>query len=230
MSEVFNAATNSNPEPEADPYFGEKWRAREDAVHRHIGVIVRNAAELEDTMTTLIAQVIDREDPGRVRPLVQGRRLSELIDTANLVLPDYPDKPGFIKALRAVNGHRDRLAHSTAGFDIIDFQNFDVHWIDRQGRATRTTHKLDVTAFPEVERDHTLVRNAAFGLFIGRVFPYRDKNGVEEKKESILAVIEVARRRASSHPWDDAAMARLSEVFAGDELALGLKTVDQKTL
>src|SRR5690606_595977 len=121
MSEASEMGSGFDTEtPEFDPNFGDKWRAREDAVHRQIGVMVRNAAELEDTMATLVAQIIDPSNPGRVRPLVQGRRLSDLIDTLNMVLPDYPDKPGFIKALRAVNNHRDRLAHSTAGFDIND--------------------------------------------------------------------------------------------------------------
>ena len=232
MSEAFETAADhdTDAEPEIDPDFGDKWRAREDAVHRHIGAMVRNAAELEDTMTTLVAQIIDRDNPGRVRPLVQGRRLSDLIDTLNMVLPDYPDKPGFIKALRAVNNHRDRLAHSTAGFDLYDFENFDVHWIDRQGRATRTTHKLDVTAFGAVEYDHKLMRNAALGLFMGRAFPSRDEGEAEENPDSIIAVIEIARKRAQAHPWDDAAMARLQEVFSGAELALGFTTVDQKTL
>lgn len=172
----------------------------------------------------LITQLVDSATPTKVRPLVQGRRLSELIDTLSQVLPDFPDKPGLIKAMRAVNSHRDRLAHSTAGFEPSDVTNFDVHWIDRQGRSSRTTYRLDLASFPEVERDHDLVRSAVQGLSIGLVFAKVSQAAPTSIRDAIMH----ASRGAEVHPWGDDSLARLDEIFAGRELAVGYTTVTQE--
>lgn len=202
-----------------------RLRAHRDEIHRHIGFVVRNAASLEESSMVLATQLVDSNTPQRVRPLVQGRRLSELIDTLNQVLPDYTDKPSLIKALRAVNAHRDRLAHSTKGFEPSDVMNFDVHWIDRQGRSSRTTYRLDLAAFPEVERDHELVGSAVMGLSIGLVWAAISG----EEATSVRDAIMKAARDAQVHPWSDEAWKRLDEILAGSELKTGLTTVAQET-
>lgn len=208
----------------SDPELQAKFRAHRDEIHRHIGFVVRNAASLEESSMVLVTQLVESKTPQRVRPLVQGRRLSELIDTLNQVLPDYPDKPGLIKALRALNAHRDKLAHSTPGFEPSDVMNFDVHWIDRQGRSSRTTYRLDLASFPEVERDHELVGSAVMGLSIGLV--WATVSG--EEATSVRDAIMKAARDAQAHPWSDEALERLDEIFAGSELRTGLTTVAQE--
>jgi hypothetical protein len=70
MGDVRDADSTTEPEWEADPDFEVKFRTQRDEIHRHIGAVVRNAAEMEDTTTALIAQRIDRDNPGRVRPLI----------------------------------------------------------------------------------------------------------------------------------------------------------------
>lgn len=174
---------------------GAKAQAWRDGLYRHIGYVVRNAASLEQEVAVLITALVDSRAPFKVRPLVQGRRLSELIDTLKLVMPDYPEKGNLVKALRAVNAHRDRLAHSTTGFEFGGKFNWDSHWIDRQSRATQTSHRLDSADFPAVERDHYLVGLIVNQLMSGLMFSEMD--GVEAP-DSIAEVMTFADSKMQS--------------------------------
>lgn len=232
--------TADDAETEADPDFGDRHSAQQDEIHRHIGAIVRNAAELEDVVSTLITWLIGGKAPMRVRPLVQGRRLSELIDTLKLVLPEYSDKAGIIKALRSVNDHRDRIAHSTAGtdFEVDEFMDLRVHRIDRQARQSRKTLRLDVTAFRDVEHDHALVRRALILLVIQQNFSslygpstaaYGPSTAAEPESAPESGSILATLRRMSpdfdpSFLGDDE-LSRLEAILAGAPLLLGFTEV-----
>jgi len=169
----------------------------------------------------LLTQLVDAREPNRVRPLVQGRRLSELIDTLSQVLPDYPDRTGLVKALRAVNSHRDRLAHSTRGFEPRDMLNFDVQWIDRQGRSSRATHRLDVTAFRQVEREHALVYEIVISLSIGLMLASVEAPHEPHPEFSSVEDIVLFGAAGMQPAMDDAAKRRVSEILTGGELMAG---------
>lgn len=228
-------ADDAVPEAEIqiDPDFGSQYMAQQDEIHRHIGAVVRNAAELEDVVSTLITWIIDDKAPARVRPLVQGRRLSELIATLKIVLPEYSDKAGMIKALRTVNDHRDRIAHSTAGTDLEvgEFLNLGVHRIDRQARTDRTSLRLDVAAFRAVEHDHTLVRRALFLLVVQRNLRLlgssdtaADPETAPERAPEPGSILEILRRMAPDFEptfLGDDELGRLEAILAGAPLLVG---------
>lgn len=89
-----------------------------------------------------------------------------------------------------------------------------------------------MATFRDVERDHTIVRDALFGLFAGRVLPrmLAQRDGEAEAAEacvdpeSIMGVIKAAASVAQSHPWDDRTLARLEEILGGAELTTGYAT------
>lgn len=195
-----------------------------DQMHLHIGCIVRNAASLENELMVLITMYVDSATPYKVRPLVQGRRLSELIDNLNQVMPDYPEKPKLIKALRAVNAHRDRLAHSIMSFDIEALRGgLDVtkHWIERQGRTTSTVHGLESSDFPAVERDHHLMVLIINHMMVGMGFRFIE--GLAEP-ESIAEVFAIADSKMGSG-WGEDGLERVNEILATGEIVAGFTTI-----
>lgn len=178
----------------------------DDAIHRHIGHIVHTASLLEDTATVLLTFLANADDPQKVRPLVQGRRLSDLAGLLGLMLPEYSDRAVFIKAIVRTNDYRDQLAHSSR--DIVpedrlpgDIGSYSVQWLARQRRKDRDSIRLDVTTLRGIEAEHSLVLAALEVLTTALIMARIDGSEAAPSIREQLA--KAARDPALQSIWSD---------------------------
>jgi hypothetical protein len=185
--------------------------SHDDEVHRHIGCIVRLASEIEDAATQLLSWLINPSDPQKARPLLNGKRLSELIDLLSQLLPPFTDREAYIGALRSLNAYRDGLAHSTRGMVPKDLGNFRIHWMDNQRRKSRTTTKLDLAEARSIEARHRLVRAILETMMLALIIPSSD----EELPSSILSFL----RRDTHGIWShNHTLEAAASVLGGDQM------------
>jgi hypothetical protein len=147
-----------------------KYMERENEVDRHIGTIVRLTSEMEIGVTDLLAHLVNPTNPTQVRPLVDGRRLPELIDMLARLLPDYGDRKAFTSAMRRALKYRDALAHSTRHFEYAEWDNYDVQWLSQQRRRERTTMRVERQEARSLESEHRLLLLALETLLIRMIF------------------------------------------------------------
>lgn len=186
--------------------------SHDDEVHRHIGCIVRLASEIEDAATQLLSWLINSSNPQKARPLLNGKRLSELIDLLAQLLPEYTDREAYIGALRSLNTYRDGLAHSTRGVVPEDLGNYRVHWMDNQRRKTRTTTRLDLAEARSIETHHRLVRAILETMMVTLIIPRAD----EEYPTSILNVLRLDAQRGHSVWSYDQMLEAAASILGGD--------------
>ena len=174
--------------------------AHDDEVHRHIGCIVRVASHVEDAATQLLSWLINQSDPQKARPLLNGKRLSELIDLLKQLLPEFTDRASYIAALRELNTYRDQLAHSTRGLVPEDIGDYRVHWMDNQRRKERSKSKLDLTQARTIEAHHGLLLAILESLMVGLIVPSAEG----AQPTSILGVLQQeAARKTGLWQQDD---------------------------
>jgi hypothetical protein len=147
----------------------------DDEVYRHIGRIVSISAHLEVDLTTYIVTLVSVANASKVRPLIEGRRLSDLIDSLSRVLPDYSDGAALIKALRRANDYRDQVTHSTRTLGVdennsaVDVGSLDVQWRARQQRKQRILFRLEVDEARKEETKHALLQAVVESLVMHRL-------------------------------------------------------------
>lgn len=100
-----------------------QWPARH-ALSLHVGEVLLAAADLDATLTTLIAVLVNRENPNR--ELAKGRFVNDKIRILETVYPSgWRDTDAFTRGLKRVTQDRNSLAHAFWEPDLEALKSVD---------------------------------------------------------------------------------------------------------
>lgn len=108
------------PEPAVDELPGpdepEKYTTM---CELHVGRYVLAGSQQDGELTHLIAYLADPENPRAALPLIRGRSMEDKFSMLlSVVPPEWTDVKDFVRAMKAQNAWRNRLAHSALQPDV----------------------------------------------------------------------------------------------------------------